>query len=263
MYVVYLCAGALQSIFRRSLMNLNTGLLPYLLEGGSDHAAIIYYISMFTVLLISYMLGSVNASIVISRLVYHDDIRTKGSGNAGMTNMLRTYGGKAALATLFGDLLKTAVPVFLTGFVFGFGYIGGAATQELCYVSGLLAVIGHVFPLWYRFKGGKGVLATATVFLMLCPPVFAVMFLLFVAIVAASKYVSLGSVCCAILLPVALHGYFKWALSGQPFGLVTLSAVLIAILVVWCHRGNIVRISNRTERKLSFGKKTKEEDGDK
>jgi glycerol-3-phosphate acyltransferase PlsY len=244
-------------------MNLNTGLLPYLLKSGSDFAPLIFYFSMFAVLLVSYMLGSVNASIVISRVLYHDDIRTKGSGNAGMTNMLRTYGGKAALLTLFGDLLKTSLPVFITGLVFGFGYIGGAATQELCYVSGLLAVIGHVFPLWYKFKGGKGVLATATVFLMLCPAVFAAMFILFVAIVAASKYVSLGSVCSAMLLPVALHGYFKWALNGQPFGLVTLSAVLIAILVVWCHRGNIVRISNRTERKLSFGKKNKEEDGEK
>jgi glycerol-3-phosphate acyltransferase PlsY len=140
--------------------------------------------------------------------------------------------------------------------------MGGAATQELCYVSGLLAVIGHVFPLWYKFKGGKGVLATATVFLMLCPAGFAAMFILFVAIVAASKYVSLGSVTVAVLYPVVVNAYVKLVFNSTPHFILSLCLIILAVFIVWCHRENLVRISNRTERKISIGGKKKKEENE-
>ena len=239
-------------------MNLNTGLLFFL--NPTYEGTAIEFIALFAVLLISYMLGSVNGAVIISRLIYKEDIRTKGSGNAGMTNMLRTWGSRAALLTLAVDVLKTALPIFITGSVFGFCYVAANCTQPYCYVSGLMAVLGHVFPLWFKFKGGKGVLATATMTLVLSPVPFVILFSLFAGVVALSKYVSLGSICSAMLLPVLVHGYFKAIYGAQPHGLVTLSLVIIAVLVVWCHRENIVRISERRENKLSFGKKKKEDE---
>ena len=129
------------------------------------------------------------------------------------------------------------------------------------YLAGLFAVFGHVFPIYYGFKGGKGVLTTATVALVLSPIPFAILMLLFVIIVYFSRYVSLGSVCAVVLYPVVVNGYFQVRFGqGSTPGIIALVTIIIAILVVWCHRGNLARISNRTERKLSFGKK-KNEDG--
>lgn len=238
-------------------MNLNEGLLAYLMPDGIK--GIILFGSMFAVLLISYLLGSINSAILFSRVVYKDDIRKHGSGNGGMTNMLRTFGGKAALLTLAGDLLKTAISIFLAGFVFGFWYLGGVCTQDICYVAGLFAVLGHVFPIYYRFKGGKGVLVTSTMAMILTPIPFLLLFAVFAAIVAMSKYVSLGSVSVAVLYPVMLHGTFAF-LFGMPMpGLIALSTIILACLIVWCHRENLKRIGDRTERKLSFKKKNKDE----
>ncbi len=246
------------------MFSLNEGgLLVYLFRNGVPSRGL-YYFSYISFLLIviaaAYLLGSLNSSIVVSRVLYHDDIRKHGSGNAGLTNTLRTYGLKAAGLTLLGDMLKTALGILVAGFLFGFWYRTGISTGDgMCYVAGLFSVLGHIFPIWYKFKGGKGVLATATMALILAPVPFLILFALFVAIVWMSKYVSLGSVCAAMLFPVTVHSYFLLVLGGRPLGLVSLSTVLLAIIVVWCHRGNLKRISERTERKLSFKKKTEAE----
>ena len=233
-------------------MNLNEGLLAYLMPDGIK--AFVLFGSMFAVLFISYLLGSINSAILFSKVIYKDDIRKHGSGNGGMTNMLRTFGGKAALLTLAGDLLKTAISVFLAGFIFGFHYFKGICTQDLCYVAGLAAVLGHVFPLYYRFKGGKGVLVTSTMALILTPIPFLILFALFATMVAIFKYVSLGSVSVAALYPVVLSATFK--VFGMPMpGMIALSCIILACLIVWCHRENLKRINDRTERKLSFKKK--------
>jgi glycerol-3-phosphate acyltransferase PlsY len=152
-------------------------------------------------------------------------------------------------------MLKSLLSVLFAALLFGFHYIDGISISEFCYVAGLFAVLGHVFPIYYGFKGGKGVLSTATVALVLAPIPFAILFALFVAIVAISKYVSLGSVCVATLFPVIVNGYIKVFLGGMPNGILSLSTIILAILVVWCHRENLKRISDRTERKLSFKKK--------
>ena len=238
------------------MFNLNAGLLSYLFPDGMG--PIVLFGSLLLVLLAAYLLGSINSAILISKAIYKDDIRKHGSGNGGMTNMLRTFGGKAALLTLVGDLGKTALAIFIAGFVFGFGYVGGISIQGFCYVAGLLAVLGHVFPLYYGFKGGKGVLVTSTMALILTPIPFVILFCLFALVYGASKYISLGSVCVAVLYPVLLHGWFAVAFQSPMDGLIALSSILLACLIVWCHRENLKRISERTERKTYLRKKKDE-----
>lgn len=219
----------------------------------------LYFLFMFLVLLGSYLLGSVNSAIIVSNALFRDDIRKHGSGNAGMTNMLRTYGKKAAALTLIGDMMKTVLSVGMAGLFFGFQYIGGMSVNYVLYVAGLLAAIGHVFPCFYLFKGGKGVLVTATMGLILTPLVFLALFVIFVIAVALWRYISLGSVTVAVLYPVALDFYFKAVLHAQPSGPILLTSMLLAALIVWCHRENLKRITNRTENKFSFGKKKNED----
>ena len=235
------------------MFNLNEGLLYHIF--GKEVPALALFGSLLLVLLAAYFLGSINSAIIISKAVYKDDIRKHGSGNGGMTNMLRTFGGKAALLTLAGDLGKTVVSIFIAGFVFGFQYVGGISVSEFCYVAGLLAVIGHVFPVYYNFKGGKGVLATATMALILTPIPFLILFCVFAAVYGMSKYISLGSVSVAALYPVVLHGYFAVVFESPMPGLISLASILLAILIVWCHRENLKRISERTERKTYLRKK--------
>ncbi len=246
-------------------MNLNDGLI-YSLSFDSDYSLILTYLACFLFSMIAaYLLGSINSAIIVSKLLYHDDVRKHGSGNPGLTNMLRTYGKGGAGLTLLGDVSKTALAVLICAFFFGFKYEHAISGPDgYCYVAGLFAVVGHMFPIYYKFKGGKGVLSTATLALILTPIPAAILILLFVGVVAASKYVSLGSVCGAVLYPVVVNAYFKIVLGGSAPGLVSLSTIILAILIVWCHRGNLQRISDRTERKISIGgkKKEKENDGD-
>ncbi len=244
------------------MYNFNEGLLAYLDECGllgESHASWQFILTLFSFVIISiavsYLLGSINSAILISNVIYRDDIRNHGSGNGGMTNMLRTFGMKAAGLTLLGDLLKTALSIFITGILLGFYYnFGISGYLGFCYMSALFAVLGHVFPIYYGFKGGKGVLVTAVSALILSPIPFLVLMLLFVAIVYFSKYVSLGSVSVAVLYPVLLNGYFA-IFGANPGGIAQLSVTIIAIFIVWCHRENLKRISDRTERKISFKKK--------
>ena len=238
------------------MFNLNEGLLVYLFPDGIK--PIILFASLFAVLLVAYLLGSINSAILFSKLIYKEDIRTKGSGNGGMTNMLRSFGGKAALMTLAGDLGKTAISIFIAGVVFGFGYVGGISVCGYCYFAGLFAVLGHVFPLYYRFKGGKGVLVTSTMALILTPVPFLILFAIFAAIFAMSNYVSLGSVSVAVLYPVVLHGAFIVIFESPMPGEVALATIILACLIVWCHRENLKRIGNKTEKKTYLRKKKDE-----
>ena len=235
------------------MFNLNTGLLSYLFPNGIG--PVMLFGSLLLVLLSAYLLGSINSAILISRVIYKDDIRKHGSGNGGMTNMLRTFGGKAALLTLVGDLGKTAIAIFLSGLIFGFGYVGGISIQGFNYFAGLFAVLGHIFPLYYGFKGGKGVLVTSTMALILTPVPFVILFLLFALVYGMSKYISLGSVCVAVLYPVLLHGWFAVAFESPMDGLIALSSIILACLIVWCHRENLKRIAERTERKTYLRKR--------
>lgn len=253
------------------MYNLNQGLWYYIVEKGAVTTTLQYVFLTVSFVLAAiaagYLLGSINSAIIVSKLLYKEDIRTHGSGNAGLTNMLRTYGAKAALFTLIGDMLKTALAILIGGALGGFGYMGlisvGGSTCDfpLAYIAGFFAVIGHVYPVFYKFKGGKGVLCTATMALILTPIEALLLILLFATIVAISKYVSLGSVTVAVLYPVAVHGHL--AIQNTPEnGIMALITILVAIFIVYWHRANLKRISEGTERKFSIGSKKKEKKDD-
>ena len=199
---------------------------------------------------IGYLLGSLNFALVLSKVLYKDDIRKHGSGGAGLTNMQRTYGNKAAIGVLVGDVLKTVVAVIIGSLLLGGaisdGFIGG-------YIGGVASVIGHCFPVYYRFRGGKGVLSAATLVLVTSPVIFALCMILFVAIVLATKYVSLGSIFAVLVYPLLLAN-----LTGH--GPHVLFAIFIALLVVFLHRANVKRLINGEESKLNLRKKSKDKD---
>lgn len=200
---------------------------------------------------IAYLLGSINFAIIFSKFFYHDDVRAHGSGNAGATNMLRTYGNSKAALTLICDMLKCAVAIVIGSLLFS---IEGAD------IAGLFCVVGHVFPCWHKFHGGKGVAVTAMVILMTSWPVFLILLAVFAIVVIGTKYVSLASVMASLLYPVLLSSWN--ALVNESAQHNVLYAFLITVIVVFMHRENIKRILNKTESKISFGKKKDSTDAD-
>lgn len=207
---------------------------------------VLFIISVAVVIIAAYLLGSINFAIIISGKKYKQDIRDHGSKNAGMTNMMRTYGKKAAGLTLLGDALK-AVAACLVGYVL-IGSLGA-------YIAGLFCILGHIFPIFYKFKGGKGVVTTAVAILMCNPIVFAILFLLFVIIVLFTKYISLGSVVCVMLYPLLLDSISR-IFTGSPTPYVVF-AMITAVVVVVKHWGNIKRLAEGKESKFSFKKSVK------
>ena len=194
-------------------------------------------------IIIPYLLGSFNFAIIISARKYNEDIRTYGSKNAGMTNMMRTYGKKAAGLTLIGDALKAVVACVVEYLMLG--YFG-------CYIAGLFCVIGHMFPAFYGFKGGKGVVTGAMAVLMGDPITFAIVLLIFIIIVAFTKYISLGSIMSVLLYPIILDRVYKGLHNSIcPF---TVFAILLTILIVAKHHENIERLMQGKENKFSFKK---------
>ncbi len=196
---------------------------------------------MLVCAIVPYLLGSINPAILISKLFYHQDIRSQGSGNAGTTNMLRTYGKGAALATLLIDLGKACVAVLFGRIIYG---VDGSA------IAGFFVILGHMFPLYHRFKGGKGVACLAMVVLTISPLSFLILLGIFIVIVAGTRFVSLASVMCAMLYPLILQAFSN-------NGLNVAMAVLSALMVVYMHRSNIKRLWNGNESKISFSKKKK------
>ncbi len=198
----------------------------------------------------AYLLGSINFAIIISGKQYKQDIRSFGSKNAGMTNMMRTYGKKAAGLTLLGDALKAVFACLI-----GYALVGALGA----YIAGLFCILGHVFPVYYRFKGGKGVVTAAITILMCDPFVFLVLFAVFVLIVLCTKYISLGSVMCMLLYPIMLDRITKLRTDGQtsPYILFT---VAMAIIIVAKHWTNIKRLMQGKESKFSFKKSVKKPD---
>ncbi len=207
--------------------------------------AVFWVVTVFSVLallVVPYFLGSINFGIIISKLFHGEDIREYGSGNAGMTNMLRTYGKRDAAITLIGDALKAVVAVILGRILFGIS--GG-------YVAGLTCILGHAFPCYYKFKGGKGVVVTAATIAVIDWRIFLVLLGIFILVVAFSKYISLGSVCGMLVFPLLVQ---VW---DRGLSINVLLSCLISALVIFLHRGNIKRIYNGTESKISLSKTDK------
>lgn len=224
------------------------------LSASSQNLGLAFMISGFILTaLIAYLLGSLNFALILSKRMYGEDIRNFGSKNAGTTNMARTYGKKAALLTILGDILKGIVAVIIGSFLMG-ATVGG-------YFAGLMCVIGHIFPVFYGFRGGKGVATAAAVILMVNYQIFIIMISLFILTVALTKYVSLGSCLAAAIFPLLTYNFVTVKLLPGS-GLAFIFSFIMATLVICKHHTNIRRLANGEESKFSFKKKDKSEKSD-
>ena len=209
-----------------------------------------YYIIMG---MFAYLIGSINFSILISKKVAGFDLRKKGSGNAGSTNVLRTVGKGAAAITLILDILKGVVVIYLA-ILFG-NIISAVANVPidksiLVQVAGIFVILGHTFPIYFGFKGGKGV-ATALGILITTNYQIGLICLVFaLVLIALTRMVSVGSLAAAILFPVLtlFLGKENFIVPGNYF----INSVLLALIILFNHRSNIKRLINGTENKISF-----------
>lgn len=194
-----------------------------------------------------YLLGNLNGAILISRLVMKEDVRTKGSGNAGLTNFHRSYGGLSTFLVLGIDVAKAVAAALLGGWLLG--RFGQADLGRM--LGGTCTVLGHMFPVAFQFRGGKGILSAAALAAVMDWRLFLALLVLFIVVVYFTKYVSLGSCLGAVLFVPAFFLLYpgQWALIGQ--------AILLAVLVLYKHRSNIRRLLKGEENKLSFQKKAK------
>lgn len=191
------------------------------------------------VLIACYLIGSISPAIILCKLRYNVDIRTLGSGNAGTTNVLRNYGKKMAGLTLLLDVLKGAICYFAGSLILG--------SYEMGLLCGLAAILGHVFPVYYGFKGGKGVATTLGLVIFAAPKAGLVALLAAVAIMAISKRISVGSL-LGILIFTIMVAVFK-------YGTVAIIWAAALTAIIWIkHRGNIKRILSGTEPEFSLKK---------
>ena len=195
----------------------------------------------------AYLLGSLSFSIIVTRLLYHKDIRTFGSGNAGMTNVLRTFGKGAAALTIVGDIGKGILAVLLAKWAFG--AFTAADPIYGAYIAAFCAVLGHVYPVYFGFKGGKGILVSVAVLMTVEWIPACILLGIFIIVVALTRYVSLGSCIAAVCYPVTILVYSL--ITGDPCVWINvILSALIAVLILIMHRGNLVRLKNHTEKKL-------------
>jgi glycerol-3-phosphate acyltransferase PlsY len=197
-------------------------------------------------LLAAYFLGSIPFGLLLAKLLGGADVRKAGSGNIGAANVARVAGPLAGILTLLLDTAKGAAAVWLAARLTN----ESAAWMML---AALAALAGHCFPVWLKFKGGKGVATALGVFLALCPLAALAALLLFAIVVAYWRYVSLGSISAAAAIPLLM--YFLWAPHHAPPLIIALGSLAAALLVVYKHAGNIQRLVQGEEPKFSSSKK--------
>lgn len=200
--------------------------------------------------IIAYIIGSINFSVLISKKMAGFDVREKGSGNAGTTNMLRSVGKRAAAITLLCDILKGVVAILIA--LIAGNIVKNVDKAVLVQIAGILVVVGHTFPIFFEFKGGKGVATSLGVIMMINWKIGLICLVFALAIMAFSKMVSMGSVGAAILFPVLtlfINTNFIVQASGMKY---FVFSIILAAIVIFNHRANIKRIANGTENKLSF-----------
>ena len=197
--------------------------------------------------LISYFIGSISFSVIFSKKMAGFDVRDKGSGNAGTTNVLRTVGKRAAFLTLICDMSKGALAVLIA-------YLASKIWKDvnglaLMYLAGLFAIIGHTFPIFFRFKGGKGVATALGVLLALNIKIGLICLIFALVLIIFTRMVSIGSILAAILFPILII-----FIDINKTFICVLISILIALFVIFNHRENIKRIKNGTENKISLKK---------
>lgn len=218
----------------------------------SVYPAILFFVCALVCIAVPYLLGSINPAILISKIVYRDDIRNHGSGNAGTTNMLRTYGTKAAVITVTVDCGKAVLAMILGHFLLG-------ANGEA--LAGLFVGLGHIFPIFYRFRGGKGVACFAMVMLLIHPVAAFVWLVVFLIVTIGTRYVSMASLATAFLYPFLIQWFSPVAVGSFQVGMGVLASVLMFVK----HWENLKRMWNNEESKIDlskFKRKKKKVDGD-
>lgn len=209
-----------------------------------------FVLGFLIVALVAYCIGSLNSAVIVSRLWKKDDIRNHGSGNAGMTNMLRTYGkGPAALTTL-GDFFKGTIAVMVGRAIFTYM---GVIAMDGGYIAACFVLLGHLFPVFFGFKGGKGILTACGMILALNPWACIILLGVYVPLIFIVKIVSVGSILGAISYPFVI--YFAQRVAGRPAVFDAFFAAIMASIVIYMHRENIVRLFNGTERSFKKEKK--------
>ncbi len=265
-------------IYRFEYIKLN-GILR---ESMADNAVLFFGLAALFILL-SYFIGGLNFAIIFSKLFYHDDIRHYGSGNAGFTNMKRTFGTKAGVLVMVCDVGKNFLCTFFTMLLFG---------SDMATLAGLACILGHCFPCLYHFKGGKGVAATAAMVFVLDPLLAVILIAIFLLVVYGTKYLSMGSIMAIILYPIlhnTLYNYlhnevlpnyfirnglyteivtlngavtdvtdFVQTLKHTASPIAVITAVFLAVFIVFMHRTNIRRIMNGEENRFYFSKKQRD-----
>ena len=205
------------------------------------------------VAVIAYLIGSVNFSVLISKKMAGFDVREKGSGNAGTTNMLSSVGKKAAAITLICDILKGVISIAIAIIV---GSIVKNLDKELLLqIAGIAVVLGHTFPIFFGFKGGKGVATSLGVLLISNWQIGLICLVFAIVLMALTRMVSLGSCAAAVLFPVLtlfINQHYTVLTDGKNGRVYFVYSVILAIIVLYNHRSNIKRILNGTENKLSF-----------
>ena len=205
--------------------------------------------------IIAYLIGSINFSVIFSKKFAGFDVREKGSGNAGTTNMLRSVGKKAAALTLVCDILKGVIAIVIA-IILG-NIIEGLNKELLLQIAGVAVVLGHTFPIFFQFKGGKGVATSLGILLMSNWQIGLICLVFAIVLMALTRMVSLGSCAAAVLFPVLtlfINEHYTVLTEGKQGNVYLIYSIILAIIVLYNHRSNIKRILNGTENKLSFKK---------
>ena len=205
--------------------------------------------------IIAYLIGSINVSVIISKKIAGFDVREKGSGNAGTTNMLRSVGKLAAVITLICDILKGVIAIVISIII---GKIGkGLNTELLLQIAGIAVVLGHTFPVFFGFKGGKGVATSLGILLMSNWQIGLICLVFALVLIVLTRMVSLGSCTAAILFPVLtlfIDEHYTVLNNDKTGKAYFLYSIILAVIVLYNHRTNIKRILEGTENKISFKK---------
>ena len=206
------------------------------------------------VAILSYLLGSLNFGVILSKGIEKDDIREHGSGNAGTTNMLRNYGKKLAIFTILGDMIKVAIAIGLSFLIVKLTNVYDLMSEAnvdadmlIKSFSGFFCVLGHIFPCFFKFKGGKGVATAGGMVFIVDWKIALILLAIFIIIVAVTKYVSLGSIIIALLYPILIYLFYKSFV-------LTIIALIFTLIVIVAHRSNIKKLINHSENKINLKK---------
>ena len=194
-----------------------------------------------------YLLGSINTAILVVRALKHEDIRSHGSGNAGVTNVYRMFGRTTALCTILGDFVKAALAVLLARNLFA--ALGAVPSFDPGYPAGLFVLLGHIYPVYFAFKGGKGGMPLIGILALVNLPLLGILAAIGLIVVLISRKMSLGSVVCSLVMPLA--GFFLARAQQENALLITGFLGAYAMLVLISHRSNIKRLLSGTENPLS------------